>query len=70
MSWLSDIWRPRGSGLLLEEFEAEFFDDGIGEDVAGDLFDFLFGGVFGEAVEVEDEKFALTDALNFGMAQR
>jgi hypothetical protein len=27
--------------FLLKEFEAEFFDDGVGEDVAGDLLDFL-----------------------------
>jgi hypothetical protein len=47
----------------------EFFDDGIGEDFAGDLLDFLFGGVFGEAVEIEDEKFALADGFDFGVAE-
>lgn len=55
--------------VLLEEFEAEFFDDGVGEDVAGDLFDFFAGGVFGEAVEVEDEEFALADGLDFGVSE-
>jgi len=55
---------------LLVKFEAEFFDDGIGEDFAGDLFDFFAGGVFGEAVEVEDEEFALADGLDFGVSER
>lgn len=29
--------------LLFDDFEAEFFDDGVGEDVFGDLFDLGFG---------------------------
>ena len=47
----------------MQEFEAEFFDDGIGEDVAGDLFDLFAGGVFAEAVEVED-------GFDFGISAR
>ena len=54
---------------LLQEFEAEFLDYGIGEDVAGDLLDFFAGGVFGEAVEIEDEEFALADGLDFGVSE-
>lgn len=40
----------------------ELFDDGIGEDFAGDALDFGAGGVWSEGViEGEEEVFALAD---------
>jgi hypothetical protein len=56
--------------VLVEDIEAEFFDDGIGEDVFGDALDLDFGFVAGEAVEIQDEKFALADILNLRVALR
>ncbi len=42
--------------------EGEVFDDGVGEDLAGDAFDFGVGGGWIEAVfEGEEEVFALAD---------
>ncbi len=53
---------------LVEDFEAEFFDDGIGEDVFGDALDLRFGFVAGHAVEIQDEEFSLADVLDLGVA--
>lgn len=54
---------------LLDDLEAKFFDDGVGEDVAGDAFD-LGGGYFaGEAVEGQYEEFSLADVFDFGVAE-
>lgn len=55
---------------LLDYLEAEFFDDGVGEDVAGDAFDLGDGFFAGEAVEREDEEFSLADVFDFGVAER
>jgi hypothetical protein len=55
---------------LVEEFEAKFFDDGIGEDVFGDALDLSLGFFAGQAVKRENEKFSLADTLNFREAER
>ena len=53
-----------GVATLLEDFESEFFDYGIGEDFFGDAFGLGLGVFAGEAVEIEDEEFALADVFD------
>jgi hypothetical protein len=55
---------------LVEDFEAEFFDDGIGEDIFRDTLDLGFGFIAGHAVEIQDEEFSLADILDRGVALR
>src|SRR5579862_1822320 len=64
------ISRCYSAGALVEKFEAEFFDDGIGEDVFGDAFDLRLGLFAAEAVEGENEEFALADVFDFVVAER
>lgn len=55
---------------LVEEFEAKFFDDGVGEDVFGDAFDLGLSFFAAQAIEGEDEEFTLADALYLCVAER
>ena len=54
---------------LVEDFEAEFLDDGVGEHVLGDALDLSFGFLAAEAVELQHEEFALADVLHLGIAR-
>lgn len=54
---------------LVDQFEPEFLDHGIGQDVLGDALDLGFGFVFGKSVELEDEEFPLADVLHLGVAE-
>ena len=56
--------------ILIEDFEAEFFDDRVGEDIFGDALDLRFGLLAVEAVEIEDEEFALADVADARVAER
>ena len=60
----------RGGGLgVLDDFEAELFDDRIGEDLARDLLDFGLGGGAVEALKFKDEEFSLAYVTHGGMAE-
>jgi hypothetical protein len=59
-----------GTKRLFEEFEAEFFDDGIGEDILSDAFNLGLGFFAVHAIECEDEEFSLADVLNLGVTKR
>src|SRR5258708_29739368 len=54
---------------LLYDFETEFFDDGIGEDFLGDALSLRLSVLTGEAVEIEDEEFALADVFDGVVAE-
>lgn len=54
---------------LFDDFEAVFFDDGIGQDFFGDTLELLLGLLAGPAVQIEDEKLALADVFHFRVAQ-
>jgi hypothetical protein len=59
-----------GSRLgVFDDFEAELFDDRIGEHLLGDLLDFRLSGGAIHTLEIEDEKFALADVAHGGVAQ-
>jgi len=55
---------------LIDDFEAELLDDGIGEDILGDPFDLVSGVFARETVEFEDEEFSLAHFLDLGEAER
>src|SRR5882672_69612 len=65
--------KPEGScpalRALLYDFETEFFDDGIGEDFLGDALGLRLSVLTGEAVEIEDEEFALADVFDGVVAE-
>jgi hypothetical protein len=48
----------------VKDFEAEFFDDGIGQDVFGDALDLAPSFVATHPIHFEDEEFSLTHILN------
>ena len=54
---------------LFDDFEAEFFDDRVGEDFFGHAFGLRLRVFAGEAVEVDDEEFALADVLDGVVAE-
>src|ERR1700730_2803775 len=53
----------------VDNFEAVFFDDRIGENFLGDAVELLLSFVAIPASEVQDEEFALADVFDFGVAQ-
>jgi hypothetical protein len=53
----------------LHDFEAGFFNDRVGEDFFGDVLHLLQGFVAGQAFDIQDEKFALADVFDGGVAQ-
>src|SRR5215472_2182155 len=57
---------PRSS---VDDFEAIFLDDGIGEDFFGDALELFLSFVAAPAVEIQDEEFSLTDILYGGVAE-
>src|SRR5690348_6771528 len=59
-----------GCNGLIEDFEAELFDDGIGQHFFGDFLDFLFGVVAIRAVELQDKEFALAHVFYFRVSER
>ena len=64
--WL--LRSERRSGLF-DDFEAEFFDDRVGQDFFRQAFYLLFRSFAGGALEVQDEELALTDILNGAEAE-
>ena len=54
---------------LIDDFEAVFLDDRIGEDFFGDLFELFLCFVVRPAIEIEDEEFALAYVGNSGIAK-
>ena len=64
------VGQVRQTKRLLDDLEAEFFDDRIGENVFGDAFDLRCGVLAAQSIECQDEKLALADVLNSGIAQR
>jgi len=54
---------------LIDDFEAVFFDDRIGEDFFGDLFELFLRFVARPAIEIEDEELALAYVGNSGIAK-
>ena len=56
-------------GCSVENFEAIFFYDGIGEDFARDFFELFLGFVAIPAVEIENEEFALADVGDLSVAE-
>src|ERR1039458_6917824 len=57
----------RGS---VEDFEAEFFDDRIREDVFGNAFHLALRFRAAEAVQLQDEKLSLAHTLHLRMTER
>jgi hypothetical protein len=55
---------------LVENFEAEFFDDRVGEHLAGDLLDALRGFFAGDPFQLQDEEFALADGGDLRVSER
>jgi hypothetical protein len=55
--------------VSVNDFESVFFDDRVGEDFLGDLFELLLSFVTIPAVEIEDEELALPDVFDGGIAQ-
>ena len=49
---------------LFDHFEAEGFDDGVGEDVGGDAAGLLLGLGVRCAVKIEDEEFTLAHGFH------
>jgi hypothetical protein len=64
--WISEDLAATRS---IHDFEAELFDDWIGEDIAGDFFDLLPRFFRAESIEGEDEELSLPDVLNFIVAE-
>ena len=56
--------KNRTGGDLVDDLEAKFFDDRIGEDFLGHAFGLREGVFAGEAVEIDDEELALTDVFD------
>ena len=57
------------SCALVDDLEAVFLDDWIGEDFLRDALELLPGFVTIPAVQVEDEEFALADIFDGGVAE-
>ena len=57
-----------GAGLV-DDFEAVFFDDRIGEDFFGDALELLLSFVAAPAVEIQDEEFSLSDVFHGGVTE-
>src|SRR5579863_4512274 len=55
---------------LIEDFEAELFDNGIGEDFLGDPFDLFLSFFAARAVELQDKELSLAYVLYVRVAQR
>ena len=53
-------------GSSVDDFEAIFFDDRIGEDFFGDALELLLSFVAAPAVEIQDEEFSLSDVFHGG----
>lgn len=56
--------KNRAGGNLVDDLEAEFLDDRIGEDFLGHAFGLREGVFAGEAVEIDDEEFTLADVFD------
>jgi hypothetical protein len=58
-----------GCEKLFHYFEAEFFNDGIGEDFFGNALGLGLSIFAGKAIEIKDEKFALADVFDGAEAE-
>ena len=54
---------------LVEDFEAEFFDDGIREDVFRDAFHLALRFGAAQAIELQNEELSLANTLDLRMAE-
>jgi hypothetical protein len=54
---------------LLYDFEAKFFDDGIGEDFFRDALGLRLSVFAGKAIEIENKEFALADVFDGAEAE-
>ena|SRR5215469_12042695 len=54
---------------LVDDFEAIFFDDRIGEDFFGDALELFLSFVAAPAVEIQDEEFSLADVFDGSVAE-
>jgi hypothetical protein len=52
------------------DFEAELFDDWVGEHISGDFFDLLLRFFAADSIEREHEKLPLTYVTNLVVAER
>lgn len=57
-----------GAGSV-NDFEAVFFDDGVGKDFFGDAFELFLGFVAVPAVKIQNEKFSLADVFYGSVAE-
>lgn len=58
----------RAKAGLVDDFEAVFLDDGIGEDFFGDALELFLGLVAVPAIEIQDEEFSLANVFHGGIA--
>jgi hypothetical protein len=58
------------AGDSVQDFEAKFLNNGIGQHLFGNALDFPLGLIAGQTFERQNEKFALADFLNAGVPQR
>ena len=64
------MYKKRTGTPLFDNVEAEFFDDGIREDVLCDSLDLRLGFVTGHAVECKHEELSLANVFNLGITER
>ena len=50
--------------MSVDDFEAIFFDDRVGEDFFGNALELLLGLVAVPAIEIQDEEFSLADIFH------
>src|SRR5207302_9682714 len=60
---------PSGNTQSVNDLEAVFLDDRIGENFLGNFLELLLGLVPGPAVEIENEEFALANVGNGAIAK-
>jgi hypothetical protein len=61
--------RAAQSGALVDDLEAVFLNNRVGENFFGDALELLMGLVTVPAIQIEHEKFSLTDVFDGGEAQ-
>lgn len=59
----------RAAGGLVDDFEAIFFNYRVGQHFFGDALDLLLGLVAIQAIEIQDEEFALADVFYLAVTE-
>jgi len=65
---VSLLKEPNGASSV-DDFEAVFFDDGIGEHFFGNALQLFLSFVAVPAIEIQDEEFALADIFHGGVTK-